>query len=151
VDAGTDADSFLLNRARRKKGKMAQILLLMFGGAIGAAARYFTSVFTHKWLGMGFPWGTLVANSLGALIIGVLWGLWERKGMSVELKSFLFVGVLGSFTTFSTFSLENLNLLKSGEYKLALFNILANNILALTLVILGYVLGRWFSQWTQSE
>ena len=127
------------------------ILLLMIGGAIGTLARYLTSVFSHKWLGMGFPYGTFFVNILGSFAIGILWGLWERKGVSPEMKAFLFVGILGGFTTFSSFSLETMNLMKSGEYKIALLNVLANNIGGILFAVFGYLLGRALSHWTANE
>jgi fluoride exporter len=130
---------------------MMHILLLMIGGAIGTLARYLTSVFSHKWLGMSFPYGTFFVNILGSFAIGILWGLWERKGVSPEMKAFLFVGILGGFTTFSSFSLETMNLMKSGEYKIALLNVLANNIGGILFAVFGYLLGRAFSHWTTNE
>ena len=124
---------------------MFQIFLIMTGGALGALSRFLVSIGMHKYLGMGFPWGTLVVNAIGSLTIGFLWGLWERTGLSPELKAFLFVGILGGFTTFSSFSLETLNLLKAGHYKLALLNIFANNLISISLVIGGYFLGKFFA------
>ena len=126
---------------------MSQIILLMIGGALGTLARYWTSLITHKWTGLEFPFGTLIVNGLGSLLIGFLWGFWERTGVSPGMKVFLFVGLLGGFTTFSRFSLETLNLFKSGQYKLALLNVAANNLISLSTVVLGYFAGKFCSRW----
>lgn len=128
-----------------KKDYMIQIFFIMLGGALGALSRFWVSIGMHKYLGMGFPWGTLVVNAIGSFAIGFLWGIWERTGLSPELKAFLFVGILGGFTTFSSFSLETLNLFKAGDYKLALLNVLANNLVSISLVVGGYFLGKFFA------
>jgi len=124
---------------------MIQIFYILLGGALGALSRFWVSIGMHKYLGMGFPWGTLVVNAIGSFAIGFLWGIWERTGLSPELKAFLFVGILGGFTTFSSFSLETLNLFKAGDYKLALLNVLANNLVSISLVVGGYFLGKFLA------
>ena len=122
---------------------MVKILLLISGGAIGTLARYSVSGVVHRWFGSSFPFGTLAVNLIGSLIIGFLWGLFEREALTPNIRSFLFIGVLGGFTTFSSFSLETYNLLRDGETKWALVNILANNIVGLLLVFAGLVLARF--------
>ncbi len=119
-----------------------KILLLAAGGAIGTVGRYAVSGLTHKYIDGAFPYGTLMVNILGSLIIGFLWGTWETANISSQLRTFIFIGILGGFTTFSTFSLETLNLFRDGEIKTAMFNILANNILGLIMVFGGFFAAR---------
>jgi CrcB protein len=121
---------------------MYKILYLVVGGAIGTVARYFISGFAQKYMGSGFPWGTLVVNITGAFIIGFIWGLFETIEIRSGFRIFVFIGILGGFTTFSSFALETMNLYKQGEVKMAFFNILANNALAIILVFVGFMAAR---------
>ncbi|MBS4013519.1 MAG: fluoride efflux transporter CrcB [Bacteroidetes bacterium] len=125
---------------------MSKILLLALGGALGAIARYSVSgiVFKHMHVFGVFPFGTLVVNVSGALIIGILWGAWMHGDISSNIGTFLFIGLLGSFTTFSTFSIETLNLFRMNEIKIGILNILANNILSLVMVYVGFIISRAF-------
>lgn len=122
---------------------MLKILYLLAGGALGSLLRYGVSGLAHKWISGLFPWGTLVVNATGALLIGFLWGLFEDKGISPNMRMFVFVGLLGGYTTFSTYALESMNLFKSGDTKMAIMNLLANNVLAIAAVFLGYFLIRY--------
>jgi CrcB protein len=117
---------------------LIKILLLAAGGAIGTVGRYAVSGFTHRIFDGSFPYGTLMVNVLGSLVIGLLWGTWETANLSSNLRTFIFIGILGGFTTFSTFSLETMNLFRDGEIKFAIINILANNILGLIMVFGGF-------------
>ena len=121
---------------------MLKITLLLTGGAIGTLARYGLSGLTHKFFEGTFPLGTLIVNLSGSFLIGLIWGLWEIDNMQTNMRTFIFIGILGGFTTFSSYALETLNLFKEGEKNLALINILANNILGLFLVFLGFVAAR---------
>jgi CrcB protein len=121
---------------------MYKILYLVAGGAIGTLARYFVSGVAQKYMGSGFPWGTLVVNVTGAFIIGLVWGLFETVEIRSGFRIFVFIGILGGFTTFSSFALETMNLYKQGEIKMAIINILANNILAIILVFAGFIAAR---------
>ena len=121
---------------------MTKILLLIAGGAIGTLARYGISGLTHKVAEGVFPWGTLMVNLTGAFIIGLLWGLWETEKISSNVRTFVFIGILGGYTTFSSYALETLNLFRDGETKLALINILASNFLGLLLVFLGFIAAK---------
>jgi len=123
---------------------MTKILLLIVGGAIGTLARYGISGLTHRLVEGAFPWGTLMVNLTGALIIGFIWGLWETERISSNMRTFVFIGILGGYTTFSSYAVETLNLFRDGETKLALINILASNILGLLLVFLGFIAAKGF-------
>ncbi len=121
---------------------MTKFLLLAAGGAIGTILRYSLSGFTYRFFSGVFPWGTLAVNLTGSLIIGLLWGFFEIENISSNVRNFIFIGILGGFTTFSTFALESLNLFRDGEVKLALTNILASNILGIVLVFFGFIIAR---------
>lgn len=123
---------------------MTKIILLLSGGAIGTLARYGVSGLMYKCFNGTFPFGTLVVNLIGAFIIGLLWGLWEGFRISSNMRAFVFIGILGGFTTFSTYTLETLNLFRNGETKMALVNIFANNIFGLILVFLGFFAAKGF-------
>lgn len=121
---------------------MTKIILLLAGGAIGTLARYGLAGLTHKYFEGTFPLGTLVVNLLGSLIIGLLWGLWESNNIPTGIRTFLFIGILGGFTTFSSYALETLHMFRDGEAKMAVINILASNILGLMLVFVGFIAAR---------
>lgn len=122
---------------------MSQILFIAVGGAIGAVLRYLGSTAVYAWLGRGFPYGTLFVNVLGSLIMGVLAILLiERISTGPELRALLLIGLLGSFTTFSTFSIETLNLIEQGGLIKAGLNILLSVILCLAAAWVGTLIGR---------
>ncbi len=123
---------------------MTKIILLVTGGAIGTLARYGLSGLTHRHFDGNFPFGTLAVNLTGSLFIGIIWGLFEAENIPSHIRTFIFIGIFGGFTTFSTYALETLNLLRDGEIKVALINLLANNILGLVLVFFGFVAAREF-------
>ncbi len=117
---------------------MTQLAFIAAGGATGALMRYWMSNGIYALLGRGFPYGTLTVNVVGSLLMGFCYVFMiERMDVSVELRAALMIGLLGAFTTFSTFSIETLNLLESGEQLKAVINI----ILSVTLCILGCWLG----------
>ncbi|MCB9423304.1 MAG: fluoride efflux transporter CrcB [Ardenticatenaceae bacterium] len=112
------------------------------GGAAGALLRYLVSGWAYALLGEGFPWGTLSVNLIGSFLIGFLWRLFDQVAISPNTRTLIFVGGLGAFTTFSTYGLESLNLLRSGQYKLGLLNVLGSNVLGILFVFLGFVAAR---------
>lgn len=113
---------------------------IALGGAVGALARYALSVWVYNKGDFVFPWGTFVVNILGCFILGLVyvWGT-EKLMIGPNARAFLAVGVIGAFTTFSTFSLETLNILKDGEIKIALLNTVGSVVLGLLAVWLGTV------------
>lgn len=121
---------------------MYRIIFLLAGGALGTLSRYWVSGFAQKLFNSFFPWGTLTVNALGSLIIGMAWGIFEYRDIGPHTRLFLFVGFLGGFTTFSTFALESMNLIREGNMKMAIWNIFLNNSITLILVFVGYLLSR---------
>ncbi len=121
---------------------MIKYIYLLAGGALGTYLRYYISGLSYKWFDWTFPAGTLAVNLIGSFFIGLLWGVFESMNMNPNIRIFLFVGVLGGFTTFSSFMLETLNLYRDGEIKLAVYNLLANNIFGIILVVAGFLLSK---------
>lgn len=119
---------------------MIKILAVALGGAIGSVARYLTSLAVESYTTSRFPYETLTANLVGCFLIGLLWGYFERLSISNEFRLFLFTGVLGGYTTFSTFARENIQLFKAGEPISALSYILVSNVIGLTLVAAGFLI-----------
>lgn len=118
---------------------MSQVLLVALGGAVGSVARYGVGVAAARLFGVGYPWGTLIVNVLGGLAMGALV---VRVGPEHEgLRLLLGVGVLGGFTTFSTFSLEALRLMDLGPAPAALY-MAASLVLSVGACWLGFALGR---------
>ncbi len=119
-------------------------LWIFLGSGIGGMARYLMSTsvqrITNGWI---FPFGTFSVNILGCLIIGLLAQLVEARGLfSSEQRLFIFVGLLGGFTTFSSFSYETFQLLRDGEYLYASCNAVLQVLLGLACVWLGYIIGK---------
>jgi len=119
-----------------------KLLLIGIGGAAGAVLRYVVSGLDYRFSYGVLPVSTLVVNLSGSLVIGLLWGLFEVYPVSSNARMFIFIGLLGGFTTFSTFALENFNLMRDGEFSVALLNILLSNVLGIALVYAGYALAR---------
>jgi CrcB protein len=109
------------------------------GGFIGSLLRYWASGAVQQWSkSAAFPYGTLAVNLIGCFVIGFLSQLAEARGVfSVESRAFVFVGLLGGFTTFSTFSNESMNLLREGENIFTVANVGAHILFGLGAVWLG--------------
>ena len=122
---------------------MKIILAIAAGGAFGAVARHFVSSQITHWLGSGFPWGILIVNVAGSFAMGVLVEasalVWSP---SPELRAFLTVGLLGAFTTFSTFSLEVVLLYERGQMLLAAGYVASSVVLAVGGLFAGLALVR---------
>ncbi len=118
-------------------------ILVFIGGGIGAAARYWMQGLIYGRIHSGFPFGTLAVNVLGCFLIGILMtAMEERFLVHPSLRIFLTIGILGGFTTFSSFSFETIQLFRDGELLFALANILVSIILCLTGTWLGVQLGK---------
>lgn len=121
---------------------MNKIVLIFIGGGIGSIARYAISDFLQRLTNVIFPIGTLGVNALGGLIIGMLWAFVELIEMPRSARFLIFTGFLGGFTTFSTYSLETMNLLRNREYGFMVMNIVLNNALSIIGTIIGFLLTR---------
>ncbi|MCD6024929.1 MAG: fluoride efflux transporter CrcB [Fibrobacteria bacterium] len=116
-------------------------LAIALGGALGSVLRYAVQSALRPASG-GFPWGTLTVNLFGSFLIGLCAALAERQGAASWIRPWLMVGLLGGFTTFSAFSLENVQMLRQGQV-LAAFAYMAASVLAgLALAFAGYFLAR---------
>jgi CrcB protein len=120
----------------------SQLLLLAAGGSVGTILRFFVYQTADKFLNKHLPWGTLLVNLFGSLAIGLLWGYLDRSAVSPAIRLFIFVGLLGSFTTFSTFAYDSFYLLNQQAFKLFFINLLLNNVLGILLCGGGYYLIR---------
>ncbi len=116
---------------------MQTLLAVAAGGALGAGARYLVSSHIARWFGTAFPWGTLACNVVGALLMGVLVGVMARVWhLQDPWRALLTTGILGGFTTFSTFSLEAALFIERGQHWLALLYAVTSVVLCL-LALLG--------------
>jgi len=122
---------------------VTQTLAIAAGGALGSVLRFWMSGWTHGLLGRGFPYGTLLVNVLGCLLMGVLFvWLTERVSIAPVWRAGLLIGVLGGFTTFSAFSMETLNLLEEGAQVKALLNIVLSVVASLGATWIGMMAAR---------
>lgn len=119
-----------------------KLLAVALGGSIGAVLRYLIFLIYYRANNQAFPWATLVINLIGAFLIGLLWGIFDRIYVSPGIRLFLFVGILGSFTTFSTFAFDVFNLGKDGSIKYLILYISATNIFGIALAFGGYYLSK---------
>lgn len=114
------------------------IVWVGIGGGIGAVCRYLVGRELSERIGGMFPWGTFAVNISGALLIGILFALLTEKGIGHDhLRLLLVVGLLGGYTTFSSYTLEAVNLLESGEWAMALLYLLGSNLAGLAACALG--------------
>lgn len=123
---------------------LPQLLWVGVGGFLGSMGRFVVAGFFNRLSpALAFPIGTLAVNMLGCFLIGLLHGLAESRNMlGTDTRIFLFIGVLGGFTTYSTFGFESLALLKDGEFFKTSANILLHVVVGLSAVWIGDVLGR---------
>lgn len=122
---------------------MKPILLIGLGGALGTMFRYLVQVYIGRFTTMAFPVGTLVVNLTGCFLIGLLFALTAKYAwMTVEWRWFLMTGICGGYTTFSSFSLESILLLRQGHYTYFFLYILASIIVGLLATVAGASLIR---------
>ena len=118
-------------------------LLIGIGGAIGAIGRYALQGLVYQFTGTGFPYGTLAVNVIGCFLIGVFMELSENRFyIDPQIRIFITVGILGGFTTFSTFGYETFSLLRDGEFMRASFNVINSVLIGLAVVWLGFITAR---------
>ncbi|MDH5784742.1 MAG: fluoride efflux transporter CrcB [Chromatiales bacterium] len=122
---------------------MGQTLAIAAGGAVGALLRFWGANWVYALMGRGFPYGTLAVNLFGSLLMGFCY-VWlvERASLGPEWRALLMVGFLGAFTTFSTFSIETLNLIEGGAVFKAVLNMVLSVVLCVTAAWLGLFIGR---------
>jgi CrcB protein len=121
---------------------LKSVVYVAAGGAVGAVSRYLVTLGSIRLLGAAFPWGTLVVNVLGSLFVGFLWGLFGRTAGSERTQTFFFFGLLGAFTTFSSYALDSLQYIQEERWGWALGNVILNNVGALCAAAVGFALAR---------
>jgi CrcB protein len=122
---------------------MQNYLWIAIGGALGTVARYWCSGVVARLIGETFPWGTLIVNVLGSFVIGFFATITAPDGrwlVGTIPRQFVMVGICGGYTTFSSFSLQTLNLMEDGEWLYAVLNITSSVVLCLVAVWLGHIL-----------
>jgi fluoride exporter len=122
---------------------MMNALWIFVGGGLGSLARWWFSGFVARTIGETFPWGTLLVNVSGSLVIGLFGTLTSFEGpwlVSPSFRQFFMVGICGGYTTFSSFSLQTLNLAQDGEWLYAGANVLFSVVSCLLAVWLGHLL-----------
>ncbi len=125
---------------------MYMIAAIAAGGAIGSVLRHYAGRAALTMLGSGFPYGTLFVNVFGSLVMGVLVGLFANTmNPSQEMRAFLTVGLLGGFTTFSSFSLDVVTLYERGEFLFAALYVILSLVLSLAGIFAGLFLTRSFA------
>jgi fluoride exporter len=126
---------------------MTKIVAIAIGGGIGALMRFGVTYVSHWLIITRYPIGTLIANLTGCFIMGILWNICNVITVKPEWKLMLLTGMLGAFTTFSTYSLETFGLFREQHFKMALLNIVLSNILGIFLIYLGHLSSHHIISW----
>jgi len=119
-----------------------KILAVALGGSVGAVLRFLIFTYYDKLNNHNFPWATLAVNLFGSFLIGILWGLFDKIYITPGIRLFIFVGILGSFTTFSTFAFDVFSMSRDGDFKNMIIYIIATNIFGIMLAFGGYFLSK---------
>ena len=128
---------------------VAIALWVAVGSALGGVARYWCSGIIANLVGETFPWGTLIVNVAGSFLIGLIATVSGTDGrfiISAEARQFLMVGILGGFTTFSSFSLQTLTLARDGQWLLVGANVVGSVVLCLIMVWAGHMLAAMINR-----
>lgn len=123
-------------------------ILVAVGGALGSLARFWVGDYVGTRFGATFPWGTLIVNITGSFLIGFFYSVTGTEGrwqVQPTIRAFLMAGICGGYTTFSTFSLQTLNLIQDGQWLYAGANVIFSVVLCMIGVWLGYLLGTVLS------
>lgn len=123
---------------------MIKIIAVACGGAAGSLGRYAIAILATRMTSVNFPMGTLAANIIGSLLIGFCWSYFDRVHISNEFRLFIFTGFLGGFTTFSTFTRETMQFIKTDEPFHAIAYLITSNAAGLAAVLLGFYLSSRF-------
>ena len=118
------------------------VALLVLAGGVGALLRYEVELLVRRTLGPEFPWGTLVINVSGSFVLGVVVGLAAHDGVPTSVATVVGTGLLGAYTTFSTFSVDTVGLLEHGRFRAAAANLGASLVLGLAAAGIGLVIGQ---------
>ena len=120
-----------------------KLLAVAAGGSVGAGLRYIIFYYFERNHASVFPWATLIVNLLGSLLIGFLWGYFDRYFVTTGIRLLIFVGLLGSFTTYSTYAFDAFSLFRDGEFKMLAGYILGSNVLGIGLAFAGFYLSKY--------
>jgi fluoride exporter len=123
-----------------------QLALVCLGGAVGSGARYLVAIGAVRWIGVDFPWGTLIVNLAGAFLIGFVQEVAGARMLSEASRLLLGTGVMGGLTTYSAFSFESVRLVQAGAWRAASLNVIATTVLCLALCAAGIAAGRLLSR-----
>jgi len=119
---------------------MQKTIFIALAGLAGTLIRYWLAGFVTRQYGENFPWGTLIVNLIGSFLAGALYHLAEERLLiSPALRTVILIGLLGGFTTFSSYGLQTFTLLRDGQLGLATLNVALSNVLGLFMVWTGYV------------
>src|SRR5215213_1883037 len=119
---------------------MQKTMFIALAGLVGTLGRCWLAGFVSRQYGETFPWGTLIVNLFGSFLAGAIYYLAEERLLiSPTLRPVIFIGLLGGFTTFSSYGLQTFMLLRDGEIGLATLNVAVSNVLGLLMVWAGYV------------
>jgi fluoride exporter len=119
---------------------MQKTILIGLAGLAGTLLRYWLSGFVARQYGETFPWGTMAVNLIGCFVTGAVFYLTEERFLiSPAVRTVVLIGLLGGFTTFSSYGLQTFTLLREGEFGLATLNVAVSNVAGLMMVWLGYV------------
>ena len=121
---------------------MKKIVFVGTGGFIGASLRYIASTWFSQFPRFGFPLGTFAVNFIGCTLLGIFVGLGLGKTTTLPLREFAAIGILGGFTTFSTFGLESFEMLQAGHFKMTAIYVLGSIVLGLSGIGLGIFITR---------
>jgi CrcB protein len=143
IDPGPGNEKNKYSSHRETPYSMNQVLAIAAGGAVGSVLRFWMSTWVHSFAGRSFPYGTLTVNVLGCLAMGFLFVLFvDRLSDNAVLRAGILIGVLGGFTTFSSFSIETLNLIEQGAWLKAVVNMTGSLLLCVGATWVGVILGR---------
>ena len=122
---------------------MQKTIFIALAGLVATLLRYWLSGFVSRQYGESFPGGTMVVNQIGCVVTRALFFMTEERFvLNPTVRTVILIGLLGGFTTFSAYGLQTFTLLRDGDIGLAILNVIASNILGLSMVWIGYVVGR---------
>ena len=119
------------------------LVLIALGGAVGASTRYLLDTWIAQRAGGAFPWGTLIINVSGSLVLGLLFALAIERGvLPASVRGPLLIGFIGAYTTFSTLMLESWRLIEDGAVVLGLVNLIGSSVIGMVALVGGLMIGR---------